>query len=153
MLKKSILFSIIVIALFNISCRRSERSPSVRTELIDGIQHVYNTVEPVKGEISLDVAEVFRIDSFEIDPEDPPLIQIAVKDDAGNLYLGESRNVKVYKLDSSGLLCHAQVASEFCHPDHDRLGVISDIRWIRCSMNEIFSTTLFFIIDDGKAES
>lgn len=59
-------------------------------------------MEPVKEEISLDVDEMFRIDSFEIDPEDPPLIQMAVKDDTGNLYLGDSRDVKVYKLDSSG---------------------------------------------------
>ncbi len=104
MWKKSILLFIIIISLFAINCERSERDPSVKTELIDGIQHVYNTTEPVKGEISLDVAEVLRVDPFEIDPEDPPLFQMAKKDNEENLYLADNRNVKVYKLDSSGKL-------------------------------------------------
>lgn len=101
MWKKSMFILIIIIAMFNINC---ERSPSVKTEHIDGIQHVYNTEEPIKGEISLDVAELLRIDPFEIDKNDPPLFQMAVKDDAGNLYLADRRNIKVYKLDSSGKL-------------------------------------------------
>lgn len=104
MRKKSIFLLIIIIAMFNVNCERSERSPSVKTELIDGIQHVYNAVKPVKGEISLDVAEVLRIDPFEIDKDNPPLFQMAVKDDTGNLYLADRRNVKVYKLDSRGKL-------------------------------------------------
>ncbi len=103
MRKKSILL-LIIIALFNINCERSERNPSVKTELIDGIQHVYNTLEPFKGEISLEVDEVLRIDPFELDQEDPPLFQMAVKDDTRNLYLADSRNVKVYKLNSRGKL-------------------------------------------------
>lgn len=103
MRKKSI-FLLIIVALFNFNCERSEKSPSVKTELIDGIQHVFNTGEPIKGEISLDVAEVLRIDPFEIDLEDPPLFQTVVKDDTGNLYLADRRNIKVYKLDSSGKL-------------------------------------------------
>ena len=94
----------IVIAMFIIYCERSERSPSVKTEVIDGIQHVYNTEEPDKGEISQDVTEVLRIDPFELNPEDPPLLQMAAKDDRGNLYLADSRNVKVYKLDPNGKL-------------------------------------------------
>jgi len=104
MRKKSFLLIIIIFALPNINCEKSERSPSVKTETIDGIQHVYNTVEPAKGKISLDVDEVLRIDPFEIDPEEPPLFQMAKKDDTGNLYLADSLNVKVYKLDSSGKL-------------------------------------------------
>ena len=103
MWKKSI-FLLIIIALFNINCEKSERSPSVKTELIDGIQYIYNTGDPVKGEISLDVTEVLRIDPYEIDPKEPPLFQIAEKDEKGNLYLADSRNVRVYKLDSSGKL-------------------------------------------------
>jgi hypothetical protein len=133
MRKHSILLLIIPIALFTINCERSKRRPSVRTELIDGIKHVYNTGESIKGEISLDVAEVLRIDSLEIDQEDPPLIQIAVKDDAGNLYLGDSRNVKVYKLDSSGkpvtrFLRKGEGPGEF--PRFGDLQIAQDHLWI-----------------------
>ena len=93
-MRKKAIFLLIIIALFNCNCDRSEESPSIKTELIDGIKHVFNTVEPVKGEISLDVAEVLRIDPFKIDREDPPLFQTAVKDDTGNLYLADRRNVR-----------------------------------------------------------
>lgn len=103
-MRENSILLLIIVALININCERNESRPSIKTELIDGIQHVYNTVEPVKGEISLDVVEVLRIDAFEIDQEDPPLFQMAVKDAAGNLYLADSRNIKVYKLDSSGKL-------------------------------------------------
>jgi hypothetical protein len=99
--KKSILLLVICMVLVNINCKRS---PSVKTERIDGIQHVYNTGVPAKGEISLDVAEVLRIDPFEIDKDDPPLFETAAKDNRGNLYLADSRNIRVYKLDSGGKL-------------------------------------------------
>lgn len=100
----SIFLLMSAVALCNINCKRSEKSPSVKTELIDGIKHVYNTVEPSKGEISLDVAEVLKVDSLEINSEEPPLFQTAKKDKTGNLYLADSRNVRVYKLDSHGKL-------------------------------------------------
>ncbi len=95
------LLLIIGFVLFNISCERDEGKVSVTTELIEGIPHIYNTEEPIKGKISLDTAPVLRIDPFDIDPKDPPLFQKAVKDEAGNLYLADGRNVKVYKLDTS----------------------------------------------------
>jgi len=66
MRKYSILFFILIIALFPIGCERIEKSPSVKTEVIDGIKHVDNTEEPTQGEISLDVAEILRIDPFDI---------------------------------------------------------------------------------------
>lgn len=101
-MRKRLSLIIIIIVLFIINCEKKKDSSVVKTEFIDGIQHVYNTVEAVKGEISLDVAEILRIDPSEIDPEDPPLLHMAVKDDTGNLYLADNRNINVYKLDSTG---------------------------------------------------
>ncbi len=101
MRKSSILFLIITLVFINFTCKRG---PSARTERIDGIQHVYNTEEPDQRRISLDVVEVLRIDPFEIDRDDPPLFERAAKDDTGNLYLADSRNIKVYKLDAGGKL-------------------------------------------------
>jgi hypothetical protein len=95
---------IFVMALFLVNCERNETGPSVRTEVIDRIPHVYNTEVPLKGEISLKVKEVLRIDLSAIDKEEPPLIRLAAKDGAGNTYLADSRNVKVYKLDPGGRL-------------------------------------------------
>ncbi len=104
MRKKAILSLAVFIALFNVGCKRSERSPSIKTERIDGIQHVYNTEDPVQGRITLDVVIVLRIDPLEIDRNSLPLFNVAAKDDAGNLYLADSQEVRVYKVNSGGKL-------------------------------------------------
>jgi hypothetical protein len=93
-----------LIALFISNCKGSDNGFHIRSELIDGIQHVYNTGEPLKGRIPLEVTEVLRIDPDEISQENPPLFQIAVKDNSGNLYLADIQNVRVFKLDADGKL-------------------------------------------------
>jgi hypothetical protein len=103
MRKKSILI-IIIIALFNFNCDKAEKNPSVKTEFIDGTQHIYNKKEPIKGIIALELIEVLRIDPVEIDSENPPFFHLAQKDKTGNLYLTDSRNVRVYKFDPNGNL-------------------------------------------------
>jgi hypothetical protein len=104
MWKKSVLLITIILAVFNMSCEKSEKNPSVKSEIIDGIKHVLNNENPIMGEIFLEVDTILRIDPFEIDKDDPPLFQRAVKDDEGNLFLADSYNVKVYKIDASGSL-------------------------------------------------
>jgi hypothetical protein len=131
MRNKSIFLLIIALSITN--CKRSEMSSSVKTELMDGIQHVYNTGEPIIGKISLEVREVLRIDPDEIDQENPPLFTIAVKDDTGNLYLADDRNVRVYKFDSSGrpvaqFLRKGQGPGEF--PRFGGLQIVDDHVWI-----------------------
>ena len=93
---------LLIAALLIINCKRGERESSVKTELIDGVRHIYNTGEPSMGRNSLEVTEILRIDPSEIDSENPPLFQAAVKDDWGNLYLADNQNVRVYKFDSGG---------------------------------------------------
>jgi hypothetical protein len=101
MRKNSLLFLIISLVFFNITCKKS---PSAKTELIDGIQHVFNAEKPIRGKISLDVVEVLKVDPSKIDTQNPPSFQIAVKDSERNLYLGDGQNVRVCKLDSRGNL-------------------------------------------------
>jgi hypothetical protein len=100
MKKKSILLAIL--AFLFISCKRGEETSSIKTELVGGIPHIYNTGEPLKGKMTLQVSEVLRIDPVEIDLENPPLFETAVKDEMGNLYLADNQNVRVYKFDSGG---------------------------------------------------
>jgi hypothetical protein len=96
------LILLLIITLFITNCKRSEMSSSVKTELIDGIQHVYNTGEPIMGKIPLEVTEILRIDPYEIGQDNPPLFTIAVRDETGNLYLADNQNVRVYKFDFGG---------------------------------------------------
>jgi len=131
MKKKSILLAIL--AFLFISCKRGEEISSIKTELIDGIQHVDNTGEPLKGKMTLQVSEVLRIDPVEIDLENPPLFETAVKDDMGNLYLADNQNVRVYKFDSGGkpvaqFLRKGQGPGEF--PMFGDLQVADDHVWI-----------------------
>ena len=101
--KKSILV-VLIITLLNVGCDREKKDSSIKTKFVDGRELVYNTIEPAKGVLSLEVNELVRIDPFAVDQEDPPLFQTAAKDDKGNLYLADSRNVKAFKFDSRGRL-------------------------------------------------
>lgn len=103
-MKKTFSFLMTLFALFMGSCKGRDRDSRARFELIDGIQHVYNTGEPLRGRMSLEVAEVLRIDPDEINSENPIFFDTAVKDDAGNLYLADIQNVRIYKFDSDGKL-------------------------------------------------
>ena len=95
---------LILIALFVGNCKDGENDPRIKVERIDGIKHVTNTGEPLRGRMPLEVAEVFRIDPDELKTDSPPLFDMAAKDDAGNLYLADLRNVGIYKFDSGGRL-------------------------------------------------
>ena len=124
---------IVLLALFIGNCKGNNNSTGVRSELIDGIQHVYNTGEPLKGRMSLEVTEVLRIDPDEINLDNTPLFQIAVKDDSGNLYLADVQNVRVYKFDSHGkllaqFLAKGQGPGEF--PRFGDLQIAGNQAWI-----------------------
>jgi hypothetical protein len=95
---------LMLVALFLGSCKDGENDPRIKVERIDGIEHVTNTGEPLRGRMPLEVAEVFRIDPDELKTDSPPLFDMAAKDDAGNLYLADLRNVGIYKFDSGGRL-------------------------------------------------
>jgi hypothetical protein len=132
MRKKSIL-GLIIFVLFVVNCKRAERSSSVKTELIDGIQHVFNAGEPIRGKISLEVTEVLRIDPHKIGQEKPPLFGLAAKDNSGNLYLGDQQNARVYKFDSGGKLLaqflgKGQGPGEF--PIFSDLQLVGDHVWV-----------------------
>jgi len=131
MRKKSVF--LLIIALFIINCKRSEREAAYRTELIDGIRRVSNTDQPLLGKTSFEVTEILRIDPAEIDQKSPPLFQTAVKDDLGNLYLTDNQNVRVYKFDSGGkpvaqFLSKGQGPGEF--PRFGDLQIVDHQIWI-----------------------
>jgi len=100
----SISLLLMVLMLFSYGCQDRGKAARVRFELIDGVQHVINSGEPVRGKIPLEVSEVLRIDPDRVSPEDPPLFQMAVKDQAGNIYLADVQNVRVYKFGPQGAL-------------------------------------------------
>ena len=103
MRKKSI-FLFIIIVLLTVSCERGKKDSSIKTKFVDGRELVYNTIDPARGILSLEVREVLRIDPFAVDQEDPPLFQSAAKDDTGNIFLADSRNVKAFRFDPGGQL-------------------------------------------------
>jgi 6-bladed beta-propeller len=102
-MRKKTIF-LLMAALFLAGCPRSESDRSFRTEIIDGIKHIYNTGKPMKGRTALEVTEVLTIDPVTVDRDNPPLFETVVKDDMGNLYLADHQNVRVYKFDSAGKL-------------------------------------------------
>lgn len=124
---------LLILALLITGCKRGEDKSSTKAEFIDGIQHVYNTGEPIEGRNPLAAIEILRIDPSQVDPENPPLFETAVKDDSGNLYLADTRNVRVYKFGPSGqpmaqFLSKGQGPGEF--PVFGDLQIVDNHLWV-----------------------
>jgi|GEM_PF-1606705 len=93
-----------LMAAMMIACGGNETGSPTKIEMVDGIRHVFNSDVPEKGKIRLRPAEILRIDSSRVDPEDPPLFEKAAKDDQGDVYLADTHNVKVFRFDPRGKL-------------------------------------------------
>lgn len=129
----SISLLIAVVALFTEGCRDGGKAAPVRFEIIDGVQHVFNSGGPIRERIPFEVSEVLRIDPDQVSLDHPPLFQSVVKDDAGNIFLTDNRNVRVYKFDPEGklvsqFLTKGQGPGEF--PRFDNLQIVGGHAWI-----------------------
>lgn len=135
MAKKSVWISLLIAvsALFTEGCQDRGKAAQIRFELIDGVQHVFNSGEPLKGRIPLEVSEVLRIDPDQVSRDHPPLFQSVVKDDAGNIFLTDNLDVRVYKFDPEGelvsrFLTKGQGPGEF--PRFEDLQIVGGFAWI-----------------------
>jgi hypothetical protein len=99
-----ILIAIFIILQTMSACVKTKDTSQSRTEIIDGIKHVYNSGEPENGTITLDVEKILEVDPLELNPQSPPLFSLAIKDDSGFIWLADNRNVRIYKFDPEGKL-------------------------------------------------
>lgn len=135
MAKKSVWITLLITvsALFTGGCRDRGKAAQVRFEMIDGVQHVFNSGEPLRGRIPFEVSQVLRIDPDQVSLDHPPLFQSVVKDEAGNIFLADSLNVRVYKFDPEGelvsqFLTKGQGPGEF--PRFGDLQIVGGHAWI-----------------------
>lgn len=91
--------------IFLYCCKKIETPGKVKSEVIDGVKHVYNNSTPLKGTITLEVEKVFEIDSAKINnSESFAHFQEGDHDSEGNLYLLDRFDVKIYKFSHGGKL-------------------------------------------------
>jgi hypothetical protein len=132
-MKRTFTSVLMLLVLFMAGCKESDRNSRIRFERINGIQHVYNTGEPLRARMPLEVAEVLRIDPDELNLENPPIFQKAMKDNAGNLYLADIQNVRICKFNPDGklvsqFLSKGQGPGEF--PRFGDLQIVNGHAWI-----------------------
>jgi len=78
------------------------KESGITTEIIDGVKHVHNPAEPLKGTIDLEVEEIMRIDPLEINAEDFIIFSGFWKDLDGNIYFYDSKTIKAFQFNSVG---------------------------------------------------
>lgn len=84
-------------------CSGSRQTDGFKSEVIDGVTHVYNSSVPLKGTVTLEVEEVLRIDSGSVNDGNSSFGRF-IYDDEGNVYIGDPKNVRIYKFDKKGKL-------------------------------------------------
>lgn len=78
-----------------------EESQEVKSEVIDGVKHIYNSSKPLKGTITLELEKIIEIDSAN-DSSVPATFNNFGHDHEENIYLGNRREVKIYKFSKEG---------------------------------------------------
>lgn len=82
----------------NVGCK----DQGITTEVIDGVKHIHNPAEPLKGTVDLEVEEALRIDPAELGIEDFVVFDRLWKDPLGNVYLMNWRTRNIFQFTSRG---------------------------------------------------
>ena len=102
-MKKLISPILVLIVVFSTGCRRGEKI-AVEEKILDGVVHVYNPEIPQKGQITLLVKEVLRIDSLDIDADDPPVLDLYARDSENHILICDRRTPRMYRFSPDGRL-------------------------------------------------
>lgn len=93
-----LLFFTLFLMLMPFGCKES----GITTEIIDGVKHVHNPAEPLKGTIDLELEEILRIDPMEVNAEDFIIFRGFWKDPYGNIYFYDMKTIKAFQFNSDG---------------------------------------------------
>ena len=80
------------------SCKKS----GITTEIINGVLHVHNPAEPLRGTIDLEIEETLRIDLADHQAEDLFVFLRFWKGPQGNVYLYDWTKKRVQVFDTKG---------------------------------------------------
>lgn len=94
------LFLIIIFITTNF-CKKKDNNKIIE-EYKNGIKTVYNPELPLRGEISLRLKEVFKINAVTVDNKNPPGFGEFHKDKNENIYIKDYRNRRILKFDRHG---------------------------------------------------
>jgi hypothetical protein len=106
-MKKAVifLFSLILILFIWSSCTKkadeTAESSKIKIKTIEGVPHVYNPAEPLKGIVTLELEKVTEIDSLKIDANQPPSIGQYLRS-PDKIYLCDSSQARIYIFDTQG---------------------------------------------------
>lgn len=100
-------FFILMALVFFIFCcycsKKGDECASPKVETIDGIPHVYNNKEPLKGELTLELEKLMEIDSLVIDKSQPPSIS-QFNHYKDRIYFFDANQFKIFIFDAGGKL-------------------------------------------------
>jgi hypothetical protein len=87
-----------IFSFLTVSCKKQ----GITTEVIDGVKHIHNPAEPLKGTIDLEVEEILRIDPVELGMEDFAVFNYFWKDPGRRVYLMNWKSRNVFQFNSQG---------------------------------------------------
>ena len=94
----AVLYLALVLVFFSNGCKKS----GITTEIIDGVKHVHNPAEPLKGTVDLELEETLRIDLADHHAEDLFVFLRFWKGPQGNVYLYDWTKKRVQVFDTNG---------------------------------------------------
>ena len=93
------IFTLLSVLFFLCSCGKGHKAT---TQIIDGVKHVYNPSSPQKGQLSLQLEKIFKIDSSNVKSDKDIFFNMATKADDGNIFIGNIGNMEIYTFNKDG---------------------------------------------------
>lgn len=102
MTKKTATMLVVMWLFVFFSCSGTDDLPEIRMEIIGGTKNVFNSIEPLRGQIVLDIEKILEIDSTRTESADPLFFDQIDFDGGGGIYLSDSQGLKVHKFRQDG---------------------------------------------------
>lgn len=102
-MKKILLTLLILMLFFLLGCSGGEGIPGVKSKKIDGVVHVYNSSQPLKGVIKLEAVKQLEIDADNVNEGNASFSRVRYGK-RGEIYIGDPKNIHIYRFDKDGKL-------------------------------------------------
>lgn len=104
MMRKLNLFLLAVSCLLIIRAGSHAEEPATAVKVINGVTHVYNPVQPLKGEVTLNLERSLTLDPAKMEDDDVEDLYFDdfERDENGNIYLIDGTHIAIYKFSPAG---------------------------------------------------
>jgi hypothetical protein len=131
-MKKTALFTFVICLIFTGFCKKAD--DGIQVVMIDGIKHVMNPAEPLKGTIVLDLEKKLEINPYDY-AEVGMRYYLSIKDEKGEVILYDANQAEAHRFSGEGeylgsMITQGEGPGEFAQMQGMHVNFVDDQIWV-----------------------